>query len=372
MAHLSLSRQIIRRLPLRSLICFSKLAFLGAVLIATTVLVPHQDARALLFMTPRSGGFNNQLITVYEAIHCAKKSRRRVVLPLIYENVRADTTSKGMGPFPFEDYFDVSKLENVVRLTTPARLDVEGLPCDTVYFKTAPHFMAGDRRVPRLLKKHYAKRYSINLKFVRSFKRPWQYVCVDDSLCNPPKEFGAYSDYRNSGQGYNIRTSPVLRQIRAAFQPSQVVQRVADYIISSIDGRYNAMHVRRGDFNTKCEELPDLCKRFGNNSFVQSREVLLYKVVDMRESLPIFISTTHVDECREIFKSSKTPIVFMDDFSFPLDIDWVLGRTDIMSFASQIVASHAVHFIGNRFSSYTTEINNMRYLRDAADNLTFF
>lgn len=369
----SQSRQFIRRSPFRrSFICFTALTFLGVIFLVTKVLIPKQDTHALLFITPRSGGFNNQLITVYEAIRCAKKHGRTVVLPLIYENVRADTTSNGVGPFPFEDYFDVSKLERVVRTTTPARLDDEGFPCDILYFKSAPHFKANDKRVPRLLKQQYSKRYQVALKFAHSFKHPWRYVCVDDSLCNPPEEFGVYSDYHNSGQGYNIRASSALRQIRAAFHPSRVVQGIARHITSSIGGRYNAMHVRRGDFKTKCEELPVLCKRFGNYSFVQSREYLLQKAAEMREPLPIFISTTHEDECRDIFRSSSVRTLFMVDFGVPQDVEWALERTDVMSFASQIVASHAAQFVGNRFSSYTSEINNMRYLRDTADIMTFF
>lgn len=369
----SRSRRFIRRARLKSLIYFLAVIFLCTTLFtARTTLVSKQDAYALLFITPRSGGFNNQLITVYEAIHCARKHGRRVVLPLIYENVRADTTSKGTGPYPFEDYFDVSKLESVVKLTTPARLDIEGLPCDKVYYSSSPHFMANERRTPRLLKQQYAKMFPINLTFVPRFERVWQYTCVDDSLCGPTEEFGTYSDYQNSGQGYDIRTSTTLRQVRTAFQPSRLVQRLVDHAISDIGGRYNAMHVRRGDFKTKCKELPAVCERFGNDSFIQGPGYLLKKAAEMRESLPVFISTTHVGECKDIFKSSGVRVLFMDDFGVPPGTEWTLNRTDIMSFTSQIVASNAAQFIGNRFSSYTSEINNMRFLKDTSDIMTFF
>lgn len=160
--------------------------------------------RGFLWVTPRSGGFNNQLITIYEAINCARIHRRTVVVPLIYENVRADTSSKGYGPFPFEDYFDISELSKVVPVVTPAQLDNAGVPCNTVYFSTSRHFKANARRIPRLLKQQYRQRFHMNLSFVDIFEYPVKHKCVDDSMCRPKdaKSLGEYSNYELSGQGY--------------------------------------------------------------------------------------------------------------------------------------------------------------------------
>lgn len=366
-------RRIFRRSRNRSLIPTILLLLASTVLILILSSLSKKSAtEKLLFMTPRSGGFNNQLITIYEAIHCAQKHDRTAVLPLIYENVRADTTTKGDGPFPFEDYFDLEQLEKIVKLTTPARLDVERLPCDTIYFATSGHFKANARRIPRLLKQQYVKRYPVNLSFVDDFQKLARYKCVDDSLCDKPDVFGAYSDYKVNGQGYNIRESRVLLDIRAAFKPSHVVRVIADHVMNGIGTRYNAMHIRRGDFSTKCDELPAMCDQFGNDSFVQSSDCLLQKADSMAEKLPLFVSTTHGEECRRIFANSGVKVVFMDDIGVPKGVEWALERIDIISFASQVVASEASQFIGNRFSSYTSEINNMRYLRDPADVPIFF
>ena len=333
----------------------------------------------LLFLTPRTGGFNNQLITIYQGIHCARLTGRTVVLPLIYENVRADTSSKGFGPYPFEDYFDVGALKKVVNFATPARIDITGPPCRSIYFATSPHFKANARRVPRLLKQEYSKRWSINHTFVDAFERPVTHTCVDDSLCQRPDflTFGAYSDYEQGGQGYNIRNSVELFRIRKAFKPSKIVSLIAETAMRHIETHhgkeFNALHLRRGDFESKCHELPDVCERFGEFSMVQSQEWVLKKVHALKKSgLPVFISTTHRNECVKLLQGAELEMIFIEDVQLPRELHWASERTDLISFASQIVCSKAQEFVGNRFSSYTTEINNMRYLRDRKDKIIFF
>lgn len=334
-------------------------------------------SRGLLWITPRSGGFNNQLITVYEAIRCAQKHRRTVVLPLIYENVRADT-SKGEGPYPFEDYFNISALSSTVRFTTPAKLDRTGLPCHTILFTTSAHFKANARRIPRLLKQQYVKRYAVQLEYRDYITSNTHATCVDDSLCpvyefRHPQEFGSYSMYHHTGQGYSVLRSSRLRHIRAALQPSDTVSLIAQNVLRHIGTQFNAMHIRRGDYSTKCSELPNICEQFGVNAFMQSTHSVLSKISDFQiPSLPLFISTTHPDECRQMFANTSLRLVFMDDLQLPPSAQWASDRIDIISYASQIVASFAEEFVGNRFSSFTTEINNMRLIKDLHTPLRFF
>lgn len=363
--------------------CFHVLRGLSATKLVCSVFVfviwlllrKKKEPQGFLWLTPRSGGFNNQLITIYEAINCARLHRRTVVLPLIYENVRADTSSKGYGPYPFEDYFDISELSKVVRVTTPAELDIAGIPCDTVHFSTSRHFKANARRIPRLLKQQYRQRFQLNLSFVPFFDYPVEYRCVDDSMCRPKDadSLGEYSNYEVSGQGYNIRSSSVLRMIRGAFKPSKTVLAIANMVLESTGSSFNSVHLRRGDFSTKCSELPKICERFGNESIVQSREAVLSKVQAFREPhLPLFVTTTHASECRDMLQRSGLKLFFLEDTDLPAHLEWAKSRTDILSFSAQIVASRAKQFVGNRFSSFSTEINNMRYLRNSSEELLFF
>lgn len=332
----------------------------------------------LLWMTPRSGGLNNQLITVYEALRCAQKNNRTVVVPLIYENVRQDASTKGDGPFPFEDYFNISALEAIAPVTTPAELDYLGIPCHTIYYGTSWHFKANAKRIPRLLKQQYRKRYNVYLSFQKRFPPDTTAACVDDSLCHgaeftTPSEFGKYSLYNETGQGYNIRRSNVFRDVRAALQPSRTVQNIANRVLDGIGGPFNAMHIRRGDFSRKCRELPSMCDEFGENSFLQSPEWILQELQEMpNSSLPLFVSTTHAAECREMLSGSSVRLVFMEDFELPESAEWASSRVDIQSYASQIVCGHAENFVGNRFSSFTSEINSMRQLNNDSVDLRFF
>jgi len=217
---------------------------------------PSKPVTRYLFSTPRSGGFNNQLITVYEAIRCAQLLKRTLVLPLIYENVRADTSSKGVGPYPFEDYFDLEALKKVVDVATPEQVLTTGDDCNngTVYFATSTHFYAHEKRIPRLYKQQYVKKYGLNPIFEPSLakrngkKLREEALCIDDSACSTDifrelDEFGLYSDYAKDGQGYSIRDHPRLAGIRSAFQPSYTVRHIADNALAQFGTLFNSVHL---------------------------------------------------------------------------------------------------------------------------------
>lgn len=365
--------KFIRRPSIRRVLHYGLFLFM---FVMSWSLFPSRSSKVkYLWITPRTGGFNNQMITIYEAIRCAKLYQRTVVLPLIYENVRADTSSKGEGPYPFEDYFDLNGFAGIVDIVAPPFFNTENPPCNTIHYWTSSHFKATGNRIPRLIKQQYTKKLPLNKQFMEKHNRPQRLTCVDDSFCEKQEwqVFGAYSQYNETGQGYNIRKSPELLHIRAAFKPSKVVQQLANFILKSINIPFNSMHVRRGDFSTKCNEIPKICDHFGSDAFVQSQEAIFTAISNFANpSLPVFISTTHSDECRELLKDANVKLIYFDDFKLPEHLLWTLHRTDILSFASQIVSSHAQDFIGNRFSSYTTEINNMRYLRNRKDQISFF
>ena len=365
--------KFIRRPSIRRVLHYGLLLFLF--LLFSSLFRSRSSQVEYVWSTPRTGGFNNQMITIYETIRCAQLHRRTVVLPLIYENVRADTSSKGQGPYPFEDYFDLNGFKGVVDIVSPPFFNKENPPCNTIHYWTSSHFKATGNRIPRLIKQQYTKKLPLVKKFMEKHDRPQHLTCVDDSFCEKQdwQVFGAYSQYNETGQGYNVRNSPELLHIRSAFKPSKVVQQLANFILKSIDSPFNSMHVRRGDFSTKCTEIPKVCEQFGSDAFVQSKQAILTAISNFENpSLPVFISTTHSDECRELLKNANVKLIYFDDFKLPENFSWTLDRTDILSFASQIVSTHAQDFVGNRFSSYTTEINNMRYLRNRKGQISFF
>ena len=342
------------------------------------------DPERYLFSTPRSGGFNNQLITIYESIRCAQILGRTLVLPLIYENVRADTSSKGEGPYPFTDYFDIEHISKAVKAITPEKLFSNyNNPCDgSILYASSKHFFALEYRIPRLLKQQYRKLYKIQPVFMPELARRngrrlrEEALCIDDSACpnlESADEFGPYSDYEGDGQGYSLRTSSVLREIRSSFYPSATVKRIADSVLKNIGGPFNAVHLRRGDFDTKCSEIPKVCEKYGPESMWQTKQGLQQRIMKFKNpSLPLFVSTTHSEECRELLSGYGLNVVFMEDTEFPHPVMWALNRTDIIAYASQIVASRSEEFIGNRFSSYSTTINYIRILENSQEATQFF
>lgn len=334
--------------------------------------------RRLLWCMPRSDGFNNQLITVYEGIRCAQRLGRTLVLPLMYENVRYDTNINGSGPYPFEEYFETNALSRIVSVITPAQLMLEGGPrCE------GRVFFAQDRK--QKLSKVYKDRFNLTFEHIRYLQgRDGAFLrksapCVDDSACTSAMytrsdELGPYSNYATAGQGYSL-ASPRMRAIRAAFVPTPVVHEIANAVLLHIGPHvaFNAIHVRRGDYREKCKQLARECEVFGSNSMLQSKAHIQAGIAALAHpSLPLFVSTTHTAECRALLAVTDLRLVFMDDVKLPRRFEWTATRPDILSIASQIVASRALHFIGNRFSSYSSTINYFRLLRNKDEQMLFF
>lgn len=324
----------------------------------------------LLWVTPRSDGFNNQLITLYRAMRCANMLNRTLVLPFFYENVRYDTNRAG--PFPFRDYFNTSALSTVVNFISPTVLHEHGLNCKVIYYRTP------EGKVPILLR-HYrgTLRIPVTFRFTKR-KNVKDYAllapCIHDTLCGPEfTDLGLYSDYNTTGQGFDARTSIEFRNLRAALKPTQAIEKLASWWRSQLPPRFNSMHVRRGDYAQKCKSMKVECKVFGADAFYQSETRLRGAIMEFNDpSLPIFVSSTHDAECRRMLIGIRVDLWFMSNLSLPDDMVWASNRTDVLSLASQILSSRAESFIGNRFSSYTTEINNMRLLRNRSSVLKFF
>ena len=299
------------------------------------------------------------------------------MLPLIYENVRADTSSKGSGPFPFEQYYDIEKLRTIAPVVSLGQLERTGVPCNRMFFTNSKHFKATARRIPRLIKQHYTKIFLIKEEFVDEDRvsASRHHTCWDDSLCphSDFSHFGPYSEYKVGGQGYDITRSRTLLTIREAFQPAPSILEIARSVLKSINGPFNALHLRRGDFASKCAELPSVCDEYGYNAFVQTKEFIAIKLESLNQpKLPLFVTTTHKEDCQVLLYDLGVPLFFLEDEHVPPAQAWALNRTDILSVASQVVASEAEEFIGNRFSSFTTEVNNMRYLKGRREARNFF
>lgn len=352
---------------------------------------PKREPRRFLFTVPKCGGFNNQLSSIYKAVLCAKQQNRILVLPFMFENVRYDASIMGEGPYPFEDYYNITHLRSFVKCATPFELDKIGLPCRSLYllkssipFCQWTHWLRGEDdfilrlkafyKIPRLVSEHYARRYQLRTRYIPQFELGRRNVsCITDSLCNNSTKLGIFSEYGKSGQGYDIRRSFHFRSIRSAFRPSALVEELSSSARLQLPVHYNALHIRRGDYAFKCAAMRRECKEFGPEAFYQSPYTIIKAIRSLnRPNLPLFVSSTHDQQVFEALQCYNLTLFFMKDIRFTGKLQRARSRVDLISMVSQIVASEAQEFIGNRFSSYTAEINNMRFMKNNSDVRHFF
>jgi GDP-fucose protein O-fucosyltransferase len=318
--------------------------------------------RKLLFVAPRDDGFSNQRITVAEALRCAARTGRVAVLPLMFSDVRYGTKPKG--PFLFRDYFDLDALADaaVVSFASPDAAAAAGVACRIVSVKSNP------TRALRAFGDVFGWRRA-DLPAGKSV--PGAARCVTQSVCDidyaTPAHFGRYSDFAAAGQGYNVAASANFRRVRAALRPSAPVRSVADVVLGAIGGPFNAVHLRRTDFTAKCAQMRKQCDEFGGDAFVASPAAVVARVLALRQPrLPLFVATEDpgwaAATLRPLLTAQNVSIVLATETALPPALQMYSERVDMRSFATQIICSRAEQFVGNRFSSFSSEINNERFL----------
>lgn len=337
-----------------------------------------RSQRSFLFITPRDDGFNNQRITIAEALYCASQSGAVAVLPLIFANTRYGTKAKG--PYLFRDYFNLSALaaSRVANFTTPdvlyaahvdsCRIDaLSGGPTRVIDALTAIYnWPRGDDPHAR------DRRKSISSLPSR---------CQASSCCKinyaSPQVFGTGKDYERWGQGYSLEASPAFRRVRAALRPSLTVLAIAAALVGAMDGPYNAVHLRRSDYKKKCLSMRVECRKFGKNSMYVPSSAVVQKVRKLpNPSLPLFVATEDKHWAQKTLRpklaAENVTMVLAQEVQLPPELEDYVGRIDMFSFATQVAASKAEHFIGNRFSSFSAEIFNERILRGDDTRKRFF
>jgi GDP-fucose protein O-fucosyltransferase len=331
------------------------------------------ERRPLLFVAPRDDGFSNQRITVAEALRCAAKSGRVAVLPLIFSDVRYGSEPKG--PFLFRDYFDLEALARaaVVSFASPDAVATAGVRCN----------IAASANNPTRALNAFGAVFGWARRDVPSSEPfPKNAPCVTQSLCRidykNPSEFGEYSNFDTVGQGYNMLGNENFRRIRSALRPSAEVRALANVVLHAVEGgEFNAVHLRRTDFRQKCQQMVKECKKFGKEAFFQSPETVMERVAALpRPTLPLFVATEDKPWAEKTFgpllKERGLVMLLATDVALPRELQLYKDRVDMRSFATQIICSHAEGFIGNRFSSFSSEIFNERILNNRTEDKLFF
>ena len=140
---------------------------------------------------------------------------------------------------------------------------------------------------------------------------------------------------------------------------------IAETMLAILPTLFLSTHLRRGDYHGHCKRMPQACDLFGEMSFVQNLTLVtsvLKSECERSGIYTIFVATDDHSFMRELNGAQNaTTILFLSSESLLKNMYPRLSqRPDQVSFAEQIVAGMAMHFIGNRFSSFSNTIVNYR------------
>jgi hypothetical protein len=129
--------------------------------------------------------------------------------------------------------------------------------------------------------------------------------------------------------------------------------------------------VRRGDFKVTCAANP-ACAKYGADGLYQSDQILLAGIAHFtNRSLPLYVATDDRPYVTRLFATVNPPVTIIEwPSSFPINgsssssSKWWHGRDDILGLVEQLTLSSSAceHFIGNRYSSWSSTVFNHRYL----------
>lgn len=323
---------------------------------------------------PKRGGLATQLRFIYEDLHNAKELKRSIFLPMIEDHKVYKEHSNNY--HPFRDYFNVTYMRNL-------GMQVIG-PQHTTSLCGGEVYLVGGSLNPRL-ERYYKQYYHL------TFQTTTQ-AAADDKTCIGQYQAGnltAYSDYGSYGQGYSLRStqSGDFKKIWATFYPSKEIKIAARNVLNELPLKYNCVHLRRGDFELHCQRgtMQPFISQYGSESCFQSESFLVDRINDFAHpEYPIYISTDCIPEAVRILagkrragwhkKDTKTAFVYGRNET--TRFIWYhyhnVSQSDLTAMVDQIVCANAVQFIGNRFSGFTSMINNMRYECDTNNSLMFW
>lgn len=205
----------------------------------------------------------------------------------------------------------------------------------------------------------------------------------------------------------------------AAVAPAPPIAAAAAAMAAAV-GPYNAAHIRRGDYSSKCREMPTECATFGRNAFVPSAAHVVAVVTGgrlRRPRLPLFVATDTPKWVRKELAPALSAVnvsvvlpaalrgVLTKRYagqrrlrrqtagrdadaaatdkndSDPLDVMAAAGMMrnrlsgaapDQWAVAEQVVAVGAVDCVGNRFSSFSADVRVRRQEAQPTDPVLFW
>jgi hypothetical protein len=195
--------------------------------------------------------------------------------------------------------------------------------------------------------------------------RQFQWMFPDNecdvwAALNQQRTFCSYSYFFLASESIKRR----IRKTISRIQPKAVYLNLAKKIARDLN-KYNAIHVRRGDFKEWWVKVPT------------SKEILANILPIMPTDIPLIICTDNSKD--EIFFSAilkaYPKAIFIDDYimneykaelkSLPFD------DATVIALLSALVTSDSQCFAGSIFSTFTSSIHRRRLFKDASSPMLF-
>ncbi|KAJ3284450.1 Protein O-linked-mannose beta-1,4-N-acetylglucosaminyltransferase 2 [Rhizoclosmatium sp. JEL0117] len=358
------------------------------------------QTKYLLFMPWEQ--FNNQVVGFKSACAVANMLGRTLVLPhLGYKNPNPTTSSPTAPPaspeftvtnviwHPFEYYFDLTNLSTT-------------LPCEFITFDNfyslnqgaklpaiRYHHLGDNKTSERQLRDYYnlIARLPFNkLEYDNAyFHLPAKEIMnLHAKDATPVLALGSMFWYFDFGvpvkyplHGYHdYMENALYRRISESLVPTERVQSRVEAALKTAglgDG-FVAIHVRRGDYESKCRELPegvlqDRC--FTRLDFISDALRAKFSENVRRKSV-LYISTnageSEVREMVNTFGNSWGRVMVHGDLK-EKPVEGIREDGIDECLFDQLVCARSVHFVGNMYSSFTRHVIDMRRIRRLESSL---
>jgi len=314
-----------------------------------------------LVMLPREDGMNNQIQSVVIDLATARREGRTVVLPYLLDHCQWNTTCEG--PFSFSRYFDLLEMRKQgISFTTPS--EVVQACSKGIYVDSIPH----RHRLIDLYESSFGFRFLVTSNATAE-------ACVSHQHVSQPPGFPPYSQYASHGQGWSLADGFDTEFALATFAlaPAEPILAEANYLLSQMPERFNALHLRRGDYERHCRLGFPGSAEFSPESCFQSKAHIRKKIAGFAEPLPLFVTTDDPQWAKKMFgkqlirsairfRRRRPAVIFVDTFAASAGVTGSQPALtwDQSGMVEQIICANAENFIANRFSSFSARINNMR------------
>lgn len=327
----------------------------------------------MFFWLPRQDGINNQMEDFHHMIDFSHRMDAKLLMPMVFENVQWGRPVDEIFSFPFSHYFELPN--NSIDLPTKIGEMIYLTPDNSELKDEIQH------RVFKLagLQVGYCINIKISVNSLEDFMRnnhnknilmsySWRRLGLID-------RFGPYTKNYENGHGYSVENIHYKEAIKATKLKSSL-QSLANEIISKL-GDYSSVHLRRGDFKIRNSESDfaktlydgiSLVDRYGSESFFQSDKYIVDCIQNNINNKIVFIVSDDAPSlCKLLNEKIPTKtFVILDEY---------LQRESLsdeqVGLVESYIAIKSQVFIGNRYSSFSSNILNRRRIDETGINMFF-